>query len=121
MRGFEFVGLDNFATFFTDRRRSAVRLGSASRSRSLATLGRSCCGYLLALLYVFVLRKGSALRPHHRVLPGRPADRRRRAARSAASSPVGDNQGPVNDLLNFFGGESVDWFASTSGTMVSPS
>ena len=30
---------------------------------------------------------------------------------------VGQNQGPVNDLINFFGGESVEFLASTAGTM----
>ena len=31
---------------------------------------------------------------------------------------VGDNQGPVNDIINFFGGPSVEVLATTYGTML---
>ncbi|UFU02852.1 sugar ABC transporter permease [Ruania suaedae] len=115
LRGFEFVGIENFQTFLSDD----AALNSVWVSVFFAvvvTAAQVTFGYLLALLYVFVLRKGSAF------------------VRTAVFFPmvlptvavsllfksliaVGENQGPVNDAINAFGGESVEFLASTSGTM----
>ena len=61
-------------------------------------------GYGLALLYVFVLRKGSAF---VRTIVFFPASCPTVAVALLFRSfvAVGDNQGPVNDLINFFGGD----------------
>ena len=57
LRGFEFVGFENFVTFFND----PPALQSVWVTVSFAvvmTALQDAVGYLLALLYVFVLRKG---------------------------------------------------------------
>nr|WP_201468832.1 sugar ABC transporter permease [Microbacterium hydrocarbonoxydans] len=115
LRGFEFVGVDNFAKFFQDPA-GIQSLWVSIIFAVLATAGQIVFGYLLALLYVFVLRKGSAfLRTavfFPMVLPTVAV-----ALLFKSFVAVGDNQGPVNDLLNFFGLGSVEFLASTVGTM----
>jgi raffinose/stachyose/melibiose transport system permease protein len=115
LRGFEFVGVDNFAKFFQDPA-GIQSLWVSVIFAVLATTGQIVFGYLLALLYVFVLRKGSAfLRTavfFPMVLPTVAV-----ALLFKSFVAVGDNQGPVNDLLNFFGLGSVEFLASTVGTM----
>ncbi len=115
LRGFEFVGIDNFAKFFQDPA-GIQSLWVSVTFAVLATVGQIVFGYLLALLYVFVLRKGSAfLRTavfFPMVLPTVAV-----ALLFKSFVAVGDNQGPVNDLLNFFGLGSVEFLATTVGTM----
>ena len=115
LRGFEFVGVDNFAKFFQDPA-GIQSLWVSIIFAVLATAGQIVFGYLLALLYVFVLRKGSAfLRTavfFPMVLPTVAV-----ALLFKSFVAVGDNQGPVNDLLNFLGLGSVEFLASTVGTM----
>nr|WP_314845461.1 sugar ABC transporter permease [uncultured Microbacterium sp.] len=115
LRGFEFVGVDNFAKFVQDPA-GVQSLWVSIIFAVLATAGQIVFGYLLALLYVFVLRKGSAfLRTavfFPMVLPTVAV-----ALLFKSFVAVGDNQGPVNDLLNFFGLGSVEFLASTVGTM----
>ncbi len=115
LRGFEFVGFDNFAKFFQDPA-GIQSLWVSIIFAVLATAGQIVFGYLLVLLYVFVLRKGSAfLRTavfFPMVLPTVAV-----ALLFKSFVAVGDNQGPVNDLLNFLGLGSVEFLASTVGTM----
>ena len=60
LRGFEWVGLQNFTTFFTDS--AALQSMWVSVFFAIvATVLQVALGYGLALLYVFVLRKGSTL------------------------------------------------------------
>jgi multiple sugar transport system permease protein/raffinose/stachyose/melibiose transport system permease protein len=115
LRGFEFVGVDNFTKFFTDEA-ALQSLGVSVFFAIVATAGQILLGYLLALLYVFVLRKGSSLL---RTIVFFPAILPTVAVALLFRSfvAVGDNQGPVNDLINFFGGDSVEFLATTSGTM----
>lgn len=116
LRGFEWVGFENFTTFFTDD--AALQSVWVSVGFAIAaTIGQVALGYGLALLYVFVLRKGSAL---VRTIVFFPAILPTVAVALLFRSfvAVGDNQGPVNDLINFFGGESVEVLASTFGTML---
>jgi raffinose/stachyose/melibiose transport system permease protein len=82
----------------------------------VATALQVALGYALALLYVFVLRKGSTL---VRTLVFFPTVLPTVAVAMLFRSfvAVGDNQGPINDIINFFGGESVEVLASTVGTM----
>lgn len=115
LRGFTFVGFDNFTTFVTDRaalQSMWVTIGFAV----VMTILQVTFGYLLALLYVFVLRRGSAfLRTavfFPMVLPTVAV-----ALLFRSFVAVGDNQGPVNDVINFFGGDSFEFMASTAGTM----
>lgn len=115
LRGFEFVGVDNFVKFVQDPA-GVQSLWVSIIFAVLATAGQIVFGYLLALLYVFVLRKGSAfLRTavfFPMVLPTVAV-----ALLFRSFVAVGDNQGPVNDVLNFFGFSSVEFLASTAGTM----
>lgn len=115
LRGFEFVGLDNFVTFLND----PAALNSVWVSVSFAvivTIAQVTFGYLLALLYVFVLRKGSAFVRtavfFPMVLPTVAV-----ALLFKSLVAVGENQGPVNDILNFLGLGSIEFLASTIGTM----
>lgn len=115
LRGFEFVGFENFTTFFTDP--AAIQaLWVSVIFALLATAGQIILGYLLALFYVFVLRNGSAFVRtavfFPMVLPTVAV-----ALMFRSFVAVGDNQGPVNDIINFFGGQSVEFLASTVGTM----
>ncbi|WP_210480102.1 carbohydrate ABC transporter permease [Naasia sp. SYSU D00948] len=116
LRGFEWVGVDNFATFLNDD--AALQAVWVSVVFAVAaTVGQVTLGYLLALLYVFVLRKGSSL---VRTIVFFPTILPTVAVALLFKSfvAVGDNQGPVNDIINFFGGESVEVLASTYGTML---
>ncbi|QOR70528.1 sugar ABC transporter permease [Ruania alkalisoli] len=115
LRGFEFVGLDNFREFAGD----SAALNSVWVSVSFAvivTVAQVTFGYLLALLYVFVLRRGSAFVRtavfFPMVLPTVAV-----ALLFKSLIAVGENQGPVNDAINAFGGESIEFLASTAGTM----
>ncbi|WP_207453982.1 carbohydrate ABC transporter permease [Desertivibrio insolitus] len=116
LRGFTWVGVDNFVTFLGDD--AALQSVWVSVIFSIAaTVGQVTLGYLLALLYVFVLRRGSAV---VRTVVFFPAILPTVAVALLFKSfvAVGDNQGPVNDLINFFGGESVEVLATTYGTML---
>ncbi|UFU06301.1 carbohydrate ABC transporter permease [Ruania halotolerans] len=115
LRGFEFIGLDNFREFLGD----SAALNSVWVSVGFAvivTIAQVTFGYLLALLYVFVLRKGSAFVRtavfFPMVLPTVAV-----ALLFKSLIAVGENQGPVNDAINAFGGESIEFLASTAGTM----
>ncbi|WP_026874712.1 carbohydrate ABC transporter permease [Jiangella gansuensis] len=115
LRGFEFVGFDNFTTFFSDGA-ALQSLRVSVMFAILATIGQVTFGYLLALLYVFVLRKGSAFLRTAVFFPMvLPTVAVALLFRSFVS--VGDTQGPVNEIINAAGGESVEFMASTSGTM----
>jgi multiple sugar transport system permease protein/raffinose/stachyose/melibiose transport system permease protein len=115
LRGFEFVGVENFVKFFQDPA-GIQSLWVSVIFAVLATAGQIVFGYLLALLYVFVLRKGSAFLRTAVFFPMvLPTVAVALLFRSFVS--VGENQGPVNDLLNFFGLGSVEFLASTVGTM----
>lgn len=116
LRGFDWVGLENFATFFTDKA-ALQSVGVSVTFAVVVTVLQVALGYLLALLYVFVLRKGSSL---VRTIVFFPTILPTVAVALLVKSfvAVGDNQGPINDIINFFGGESIEVLASTSGTMI---
>jgi raffinose/stachyose/melibiose transport system permease protein len=115
LRGFDWVGVQNFATFFTDPN-ALQSMWVSVFFAIVATIGQVALGYGLALLYVFVLRKGSTLVRTFVFFPTvLPTVAVALLFRSFVA--VGDNQGPVNDIINFFGGESVEVLASTVGTM----
>lgn len=116
LRGFQWVGLHNFSTFFSDDA-ALQSVGVSVVFAIVATVGQVTLGYLLALLYVFVLRKGSSLL---RTIVFFPTILPTVAVALLFKSfvAVGQNQGPVNDIINFFGGQSVEVLASTIGTMI---
>ncbi|KQP68537.1 MULTISPECIES: carbohydrate ABC transporter permease [unclassified Microbacterium] len=115
LRGFEWVGVQNFITFFSDPN-ALQSMWVSVFFAIVATIGQVALGYGLALLYVFVLRKGSTLVRTFVFFPTvLPTVAVALLFRSFVA--VGENQGPVNDIINFFGGESVEVLASTVGTM----
>jgi multiple sugar transport system permease protein/raffinose/stachyose/melibiose transport system permease protein len=115
LSGFTFIGFANFVKFVGDP--AAIQSLIVSIVFAvLATVGQIVLGYLLALLYVFVLRKGSAFIRTAVFFPMvLPTVAVALLFRNFVS--VGNNQGPVNDIINFFGGKSVEFLASTIGTM----
>lgn len=115
LTGFKFIGLDNFAKFVTDP--AAIQsLWVSIVFAVVATAGQIVFGYLLALLYVFVLRKGSAFVRTAVFFPMvLPTVAVALLFRNLVA--VGPQQGPVNDVINVFGGKSIEFLASTAGTM----
>lgn len=107
VRGFEFVGFDNFIRFFADPT-AMQTLWFTVRYAIVLTVLQVVIGYALALLYVFVLRKSSGL------------------VRTAVFFPVilptvavallfqrffelAPTTGPVNSVLQFLSLDTVDW------------
>lgn len=115
LSGFKFIGFDNFGKFVTDP--AAIQsLWVSITFAVIASAGQILLGYLLALLYVFVLRKGSAFVRTAVFFPMvLPTVAVALLFRNLVS--VGQNQGPVNSIINFFGGQSIEFLASTVGTM----
>jgi raffinose/stachyose/melibiose transport system permease protein len=110
INGFTFVGPDNLQRLFTD---PDVReaLSFTIRFAAVLTVTQVTVGYLLALLYVFVLRKASSL---VRTLVFFPIVLPTVAVALLFQQlfEFVPRNGPVNSLLNLVGIESVDWFGS---------
>ncbi|MFD7818349.1 carbohydrate ABC transporter permease [Streptomyces sp. NPDC059785] len=108
--GFTGNGLDNFQRAFTD---PAARdaLWFTLKYAVVVTAGQVVAGYLLALLYVFFLKRASAL---IRTLVFFPVVLPTVAVGLLFQKffQVAPQTGPVNALLNAVGIDSVDWFAS---------
>jgi len=109
LRGFEFVGFDNFVTLINDPNTPTV-LWFTFKYAILATVCQVTVGYFLALFYVFVLRKSSTL---IRTLVFFPVVLPTVAVGLMFRRffEVAPQNGPVNDILNLFGIDAVDWFA----------
>ncbi len=108
IRGFEFVGVDNFVTFFQDPTAwQAVRF--TVRYAIVLTTLQVALGYGLALLYVFYLKKSSAILRtlvfFPVILPTVAVALLFRRFFEAAPTV-----GPVNAVLQLLGGPNVDWF-----------
>lgn len=108
--GFEFVGLDNFAALFTDPK-IADALVFTLKYALVLTVAQVGFGYLLALIYVFWLRKASSL---IRTLAFFPVVLPTVAVALLFQElfKIAPQNGLVNDLLNLVGIQSVDWFSS---------
>ncbi|ANJ27146.1 ABC transporter permease [Agromyces aureus] len=108
--GFTFVGLDNIVQLFTDPKIGDALLFTLKYAIVL-TVGQVLVGYGLSLLYVFWLKKASGLIRtlvfFPVVLPTVAV-----ALLFQALFAIAPQIGPVNSLLNFFGADSIDWFAS---------
>jgi multiple sugar transport system permease protein/raffinose/stachyose/melibiose transport system permease protein len=108
--GYHFVGLANFRHLLTDPN-VGTALWFTVRYAVVLTIGQVIAGYLLALFYVFVLKRASAL---IRTLIFFPIVLPTVAVALMfqnlfAIAPV---NGPVNSLLSAVGYHSVDWFGS---------
>ncbi|MFH9736523.1 carbohydrate ABC transporter permease [Streptomyces roseolus] len=112
IEGFTGNGLDNFTRLLDD---PAVRdaLWFTLKYAVIVTAGQVIAGYLLALLYVFFLKKASAL---VRTLAFFPVILPTVAVGLLFQKlfQVAPQPGPVNSLLNALGLESVDFFGSAS-------
>lgn len=110
--GFEFVGTDNFTRLLADPSIHDA-LWFTVRFALVLTCVQIAAGYLLALLYVFVLRRASSM---VRTLVFFPVVLPTVAVallfqQLFESAP---RTGPVNALLEVFGIGAVDWFGSGS-------
>lgn len=116
LRGFEFVGLDNFAQLFADPTAPEAILFSIKYSL-IATVAQIALGYALSLFYVFVLKKASTL---VRTLVFFPVVLPTVAVGLLFKRlfEVAPQTGPVNAILNGFGIDSVDWFSSPDSAFV---
>ncbi|WP_326739874.1 carbohydrate ABC transporter permease [Streptomyces sp. NBC_01022] len=110
IEGFTGNGGANFSRLFED---PAVRdaLWFTLKYAALVTVGQVVAGYLLALLYVFFLKKSSAL---IRTLAFFPVVLPTVAVGLLFQKffQVAPQTGPVNSLLNAVGLESIDFFGS---------
>ncbi|MFC9729635.1 carbohydrate ABC transporter permease [Streptomyces roseolus] len=110
IEGFTGSGLDNFTRLLDD---PAVHeaLWFTLKYAVIVTAGQVIAGYLLALLYVFFLKKASAL---VRTLAFFPVILPTVAVGLLFQKlfQVAPQPGPVNSLLNAIGLESVDFFGS---------
>jgi multiple sugar transport system permease protein/raffinose/stachyose/melibiose transport system permease protein len=108
--GFTFNGLDNFVKFFQDPAAWNAVVFTLQYALVL-TLLQIAGGYLLSLLYVFWLRKGSGLIRtiffFPVVLPTVAVALLFQRLFEAAPTT-----GPVNAFLNLFGFASIDWFGT---------
>jgi raffinose/stachyose/melibiose transport system permease protein len=108
--GFEFNGLENFVAFFTDPA-AWEAIGFTLRYALVLTVLQVVFGFLLALMYVFWLRRGSGL---VRTIVFFPVVLPTVAVallfqRLFEAAPT---TGPVNSFLNILGLSSVDWFGT---------
>ncbi|MGF3056415.1 carbohydrate ABC transporter permease [Microbacterium sp. YY-01] len=109
LRGFSFVGLDNFVTLIKDPNVPTV-LWFTFKYAIVATVLQVAVGYLLALFYVFVLRRMSTI---VRTLVFFPVVLPTVAVGLLFRRffEVAPNNGPINEILSTFGINAVDWFA----------
>ncbi|MHA7280912.1 carbohydrate ABC transporter permease [Arthrobacter sp. MDT2-2] len=110
--GFTFAGTDNLARLFTDPE-VRTALSFTVRYAIVITVGQIVMGYLLSLMYVFILKKSSniirTLVFFPVVLPTVAV-----ALLFQKMFEVAPQNGLVNSLLNGVGVESVDWFGNAS-------
>ncbi len=114
--GFQFTGLDNFRRLFSDSRVGDALLFTVKYA-VVITVGQIVFGYVLALLYVFVLKKASAL---VRTLVFFPVVMPTVAVALLFQQlfEIAPRTGPVNALLNALGMESVNWLGGTGTAFV---
>ncbi|WP_223693275.1 carbohydrate ABC transporter permease [Leifsonia poae] len=116
LSGFTFAGVSNFVRFFHDPQ-ALNALWFTVQYAVVVTVGQILLGYLLALLYVFVLRKASTFVRtvvfFPTVLPTVAV-----ALLFKSLFATGTQEGPVNAALQAFGMPSVDWFSTGTGTFI---
>jgi len=116
VRGFTFVGFDNFVKLFEDK---AVwdSLLFTLKYAVVVTAGQIIMGYLLALLYVFFLKRASSL---IRTLVFFPVVLPTVAVASlfTAIFAIAPQSGIVNSVFEVFGLDRVDFFATSGSAFV---
>jgi multiple sugar transport system permease protein/raffinose/stachyose/melibiose transport system permease protein len=114
--GFTFVGFNNFMELLRD---SKVRdsLLFTLKYAAVLTIGQVLLGYLLALSYVFVLRRSSTF---VRTLVFFPVVLPTVAVALLFQQlfAIAPQSGMVNSLINTFGGESIDWLGDGASAFV---
>ncbi len=114
--GFQFIGLANFRHLWSD---PTVRqtLVFTIKYTVVLLVCQIVSGYLLALFYIFVLRRSSTL---IRTLVFFPVVLPPVAVALLFNKlfAVAPQVGPVNSVLHLFGMSPVDWFATGSGAFV---
>lgn len=110
LSGFTYAGLDNISRLFRDPS-VASALSFTLRYAIVVTIGQVGLGYLLALLYLFALRKSSTV---IRTLVFFPVVLPTVAVALLFQKllAIVPQDGIVNSVITFFGGESISWFAS---------
>lgn len=108
--GFEFVGLENVMLLFTDPQFKDALLFTLKYVIVIST-GQIILGYLLALLYVFVLRKLSTF---VRTMVFFPVVVPTVAIALLFNKffSVAPQEGPINSLLGAIGIGPIDWFST---------
>jgi raffinose/stachyose/melibiose transport system permease protein len=114
VRGFEFVGFDNYVEFFQDPT-AWETVGFTIRYALVMTILQVAFGYGLALLYIFYLRKSSAtIRTivfFPVVLPTVAIALLFQKLFEAAPTV-----GPVNVIIEALGGDAIDWFGQPAAS-----
>ncbi|MFP3712116.1 carbohydrate ABC transporter permease [Puerhibacterium sp. TATVAM-FAB25] len=112
--GFAYVGLDNFRTFFQDPA-AWQAVSYTVRYAIVLTVLQVALGYLLALMYVFWLRRASSfvrtMTFFPVILPTVAVSLLFRKLFEAAPTV-----GPVNSVLGWFGVAPIDWFGDPSAS-----
>lgn len=108
--GFEFVGLENFARIIGDSEVHSA-LAFTLKYAVVITIGQVLLGYLLALLYVFALKRASGI---IRTLVFFPIVMPTVAVALLFQQlfAIAPTEGVVNAVLGVFGASAVDWFGS---------
>jgi raffinose/stachyose/melibiose transport system permease protein len=111
--GFTFVGGKNFGRLFTDPTVASSLLFTIKYA-VVILIGQIVLGYLLALLYIFVLKKLSTF---VRTMVFFPVVLPTVAVSLLFSRmfAIAPQNGPVNSLLNLVGIPSVDWLSTGAG------
>lgn len=110
INGFTFVGFGNFIDFFSDQK-ALDALWFTIRYAVVITAAQVAMGYLLALLYVFHLKKSSNL---VRTLVFFPVVLPTVAVALLFQRvfELAPSLGPVNSLLQVLGGPGIDWLGN---------
>jgi multiple sugar transport system permease protein/raffinose/stachyose/melibiose transport system permease protein len=113
--GYHFVGLANFRQLLADPS-VGTALWLTVRYGVVLTIGQVATGYLLALFYVFVLKRASAL---IRTLIFFPIVLPTVAVALMFQNlfSIAPVNGPVNSLLSAIGYHSVDWFGTAGNAL----
>jgi multiple sugar transport system permease protein/raffinose/stachyose/melibiose transport system permease protein len=114
--GFEFVGFDNFSKLFTDPRVQDA-LWFTVKYAIVVTVTQVIFGYLIAMMYVFWLRRASSL---VRTLVFFPVVLPTVAVALLFQElfKIAPQTGLVNDILIAVGMAPVDWFATSGSAFI---
>ncbi|MFC0680179.1 carbohydrate ABC transporter permease [Lysobacter korlensis] len=116
LRGFEFVGVDNFVKLFSDPELLNAIVFSMKYA-VIVTICQVLLGYGLALFYVFVLRRSSAL---IRAIIFFPTVLPTVAVALLFSSffEIAPQEGPVNGLLSALGMQPIAWLGQADSAFI---